>query len=191
MNLLQSFPSGNSKVRSASGFALFAYQVPNASEVVHLLPVNGTGSDENAKTTTSNVNKLLGDASSTTTANRAAKVYQMKGVTTASSGLNTSEVRRPVGICMNVMSTMFCRKVFRSLFHLLFSSSLLEPCRLVCRPPHLIKFALHLLHICFLSCGVCLAFVSCLYVSIFKILETLIIFIFCPVKECEWQWWPD
>jgi hypothetical protein len=121
----QSFPSGSNKVRSTSGFALFAYQVPNASEVVHLLPVNGTGPDENAKVT-SNSTKL-GD-SSATTANRAAKVYQMKGG--AAAGSNTSEVRRPVGICMNVMSTMFCRKVFRSLFHLLFPW-LLWRCRLL------------------------------------------------------------
>ena len=113
---IQSFPSGSNKVRSTSGFALFAYQVPNASEVVHLLPMNGTGPDENAKVTSSATK--LGDASSATTANRAAKVYQMKGG--AAAGSNTSEVRRPVGICMNVMSTMFCRKVFRSLFHLLF-----------------------------------------------------------------------
>ena len=63
---IQSFPSGSNKVRSTSGFALFAYQVPNASEVVHLLPMNGTGPDENAKVTSSATK--LGDASSATTA---------------------------------------------------------------------------------------------------------------------------
>lgn len=106
----QSFPGASNKVRPTSGFALFAYQVLNSAEVIHLLPANGgngvvIGEETAAKNTP--YSSKLGDHSS----NQAAKVFQMKG-----GGSTSSEVRRPVGICMNVMSTVFCRKVFALIF---------------------------------------------------------------------------
>ncbi|XP_046459200.1 ubiquitin carboxyl-terminal hydrolase 32-like isoform X2 [Daphnia pulex] len=106
--MIKSFPGVSNKVRPTSGFALFAYQVLNSSEVIHLLPTNGghiglVDGEEGAKDQSSPNNNKLADHSN----NQAAKVFHIK------EGGNTntsSEVRRPVGICMNVMSTVFCRK---------------------------------------------------------------------------------
>jgi hypothetical protein len=116
--VIQSFPGVSNKVRPTSGFALFAYQVLNSSEVIHLLPTNGgniglVDGEEGAKDQSSPNNNKLDDHSN----NQAAKVFHIK------EGGNTntsSEVRRPVGICMNVMSTVFCRKVFASYHHYYF-----------------------------------------------------------------------
>ena len=83
-------------MRSTAGFALFAYQALNSSEAVHI--VQSSSQVESEKMTS----KLQNDA------NRATKVFHMKGSS------NSSEVRRPVAICMNVMSTVFCRKVLAS-----------------------------------------------------------------------------
>lgn len=96
---LQGFPAGGNKVRPTSGLALFAYQVLNANEVVHLLPVDRLANE-----------RAAGDASGAnvkgeeTPNSRATKVLHVKNG-------STSEVRRPAGICMSVMSTVFCRKV--------------------------------------------------------------------------------
>ena len=98
---MQNFPGGNSKVRSSAGFALLAYQAFNSGEdkAVHMVSSSLQSIEE---TSTS---KLGNDA------NRATKVFEMKG------GANSSEVRRPaVSICMNVMTTVFCRKVLFSFF---------------------------------------------------------------------------
>jgi hypothetical protein len=109
---VQSFPGVCNKVRPTSGFALFAYQVLNSSEVIHFLPINGGNNclaegEESAKEVSPNHNKLADHSNS-----QAAKVFHMKGG--GNTNTTSSEVRRPVGICMNVMSTVFCRKVLAS-----------------------------------------------------------------------------
>lgn len=84
------------------------------------MPVHGDNGVDNGEETckTATYNNKLGDHSS----NQAGKVFQMKN-----GGTSSSEVRRPVGICMNVMSTVFCRKVFALNFFFPF------PCGLVSR----------------------------------------------------------
>ena len=127
---IQSFPGVSNKVRPTSGFALFAYQVLSSSEVIQLLPTNGgniglVDGEESVKDVSPN--SKLADHSH----NQAAKVFHLKGV--GNTNTTSSEVRRPVGICMNVMSTVFCRKVFASYhyYFLLFSFAIPvnSPCR--------------------------------------------------------------
>lgn len=111
---MQSFPLGGSKVRATSGLSLFAYQVLSSSQSIQL-PGSHASSDgvaavqapddvaENASAGHHGKGGGFGDAG------RAAKVFQMKGV---GHGLGSNaEVRRPVAICMNALSTVFCRKV--------------------------------------------------------------------------------
>lgn len=100
---------GNNKVRPTTGLALFAYQVLNAAEVVHLLPVERLA-NETLSEDTNNRTALSNNKADEVPNSRATKVLQVR------NSNNTSEVRRPVGICMSVMSTVFCRKVPSSFF---------------------------------------------------------------------------
>ena len=92
-------------MRPTSGLALFAYQVLSTSEVSPTQTGATFANSEDAVKTSANKSE---DHSN----NQPGKVFQTKG----GNSNNSSEVRRPVGICMNVMSTVFCRKVFAPSF---------------------------------------------------------------------------
>lgn len=81
------------KVRPTSGLSLFAYEVAIRVENLKFSAIQ----------LEDKVPNRFADS------NRAAKVFEMKG------GSTGTEVRGSAGICMGVMSTMFCRKVLASL----------------------------------------------------------------------------
>lgn len=85
----------------------------NSAEVIHLLPTNngnqGLANGEDGAKSTPN-------KSTDHSISQAATVFSAKG-----GGSTGSEVRRPVGICMSVMSTVFCRKVFALILKFLLS----------------------------------------------------------------------